>query len=1474
MIWKNVMNRKVSGQKSATQPRSLLAVTTLICLAQAFYVQSSAVAADILRPGDRVVFVGDGLIEQEQYSGWVEALLTASHPGTDVSFRNIGWSGDTPAGDSRLGLSLVQAGREPDGEGWRQLQAQLELTQPTVLVVGYGMASGLEAAYKFTNPQQAADAFTVDFERLVASAKRISPEVRFAFITPIDHLDPNNATAKYIVGLGEAIKQLAGKHDAALIDLAGVATDAGLRKDPVHLNDAGYKAVALEVAKQLSLNGRLLANPRIEALRQQILRKNEWWFHRSRPANMAYVFGFRKHEQGQNAVEIPQFDSLIAEEEQRIAKLRKLEPTAVSTPGPRLESKYAEFTPQPVPEFTVAPGWEVTLWAQNPLLNKPIHMNFDPQGRLWVASSEAYPMIEVGQAAPDKVVVLQDTNGDGTADSSTVFADGLLIPTGIAPGNGGVYVAQSTDLLFLKDTDGDGKADVRQRVLSGFGTEDTHHNLHTLRWGPDGRLYMNQSVYTRTDAETPHGVARLRGGGGFRVDTKRLDMEVFFRGMWNSWGHQFDQYGQSFLSDGAGFAGLGYCFPGAKFNPTPGARQQLDLISPGNWPKFASLEIIGGEAYPDDWQGSIITCDFRANRVTRFSLADDGAGFVTKQEADLVRTSAATFRPIDVKQGPDGALYIADWSNPIINHGEVDFRDSRRDRWHGRIWRVKWTGGKAPASSPVAGASTLQLLDNLLSEDGSVREQSRRVLLENPKQTQQALVAWTDQNDSPLARLQSLWIHEGLDLPNKPLLAELLASDDARVRAASVRVLAHWSDPNTALGTLVEANEALGLLAQCIGDQHPRVRLEAVRGLARLGTAEAGLISLAAIDLPVDRFVDHALTLTVNELADPLMQVVESGRWPTAAEDAAESEQLGKQLEFLIARVPPQQASQYLSRKLASESIPADGSGPWIELIAKAGGPAELNQLLQYALDSGTETAAAVRALRGLADAQRLRRSKPSAGRQSVATLANGAGDNTLRGEAVKLLGLWKMGGQAVTLGGIASDAKTQVTVRHAAIGALRALGGQTAASELARIAAVPAESTLEKQIQTQAVVSLASIDANRAAKPLLAILAASESEEESLGLWRSALSANGVGKALAPLLVGADLPEYVIVSGTRAMNDSGRNDAELSAMLATLGGKAATREWTPELQAKYVEMLTDADPAQGELIYRRPELACATCHAIGGIGGRVGPDMTSLGASAPADYIVESIFAPNAKIKEGFHSVSVATEDGRVFTGIEVKSDDQEILLRDSTNKEIRIPQVEVIGKKAATSLMPTGVVDRLSMPEQADLIRFLTELGKPGPFDASGGGVARSLEIFAGTHRIEQAGADKITSGNLPGWKPAQAFVDGTLPRNVLQELTRQPINIALVHVYARAKVQQAELDRVSFKVNSPIAAFWIDGKEVDASNTDAGARQFTSQLAPGEHTVIVRLDARELPQRFRLEADKTAFVSIALGSKPDDQ
>ena len=227
-------------------------------------------------------------------------------------------------------------------------------------------------------------------------------------------------------------------------------------------------------------------------------------------------------------------------------------PFPIPDPDPEIERK----------SFVVADGFEVNLFAADPLIAKPLQINFDPAGRLWIASSEVYPQITPGAVADDKVLIVEDRDHDGRADSTTVFARGLLIPTGIEPGDGGAYVANSTELLHFKDTDGDGKADATRVVLSGFGTEDTHHILHTLRWGYDGMLYFNQSIYIHSHIETPHGVRRLGGGGIWQFRPETMELEVFIRGLVNPWGHHFDRWGQSFATDGAGGEGINYCIPG------------------------------------------------------------------------------------------------------------------------------------------------------------------------------------------------------------------------------------------------------------------------------------------------------------------------------------------------------------------------------------------------------------------------------------------------------------------------------------------------------------------------------------------------------------------------------------------------------------------------------------------------------------------------------------------------------------------------------------------------------------------------------------------------------------------------------------------------------------------------------------------------------------------------------------------------
>jgi glucose/arabinose dehydrogenase len=764
----------------------------------------SAQAADApkfeLKDGDRVLFIGDTFFEREGDYGHVETRLTAAFPDRNVTFRNLAWAGDTPMGRARASFDW----NKPETEWLKRVKEQVALVKPTVAFLSYGMTAALELAETKAEEQPAKlEKFKADLGKLMDAIDEVSGQkVRFVLVGPAMAEIPRTDAGPSV---GVTIRQLAVDRNLPYVDFAKhfVSESNIYRADGAVLSERAYERVTdyLEVELWGEIKDLPTHTPGGLTLSSAIRKKNELFFHRWRPENWTYLFGFRKGEQGQNGVEIPRFDPLIAQWDARIAKLRDLkhqDPAMVKEvqdllAAEELAHKAVPKTqkPQPVPTFTVADGFEVNLWAENPKLHKPIQMNWDAQGRLWVASSEVYPQIQPGQPATDSVVVLEDTNGDGVAETSTTFADGLLIPTGVLPDDkGGVYVAASSQLLHFGDTNGDGVGDKKTIVLTSFGTEDTHHNLHTLRWGYDGHLYMNQSIYTHTHIETPWGVRRLNSAGiwRFNPDTWRLD--VFTKGGCNPWGHHWDQYGNSFFTDGAGGKGIYHAMEGATYFTYADMRREADSISPGSYPKFASVEVVHSPNFPADWQGSVITCDFRAHRVVRFGLSDHGSTFQTKEMPDVLRSTNVTFRPIDLRFGPDGALYVADWSNPIIQHGEVDFRDPRRDKEHGRIWRVTAKGGAFGQKQDLAKLDTVALLDRTLSKSGWEQEQSRVVLRQRGASDVLPMVKpWLAKQTDPRAKLEAMWIHEAFEKPTDDLVGELVAAKDERIRTAAARQL-------------------------------------------------------------------------------------------------------------------------------------------------------------------------------------------------------------------------------------------------------------------------------------------------------------------------------------------------------------------------------------------------------------------------------------------------------------------------------------------------------------------------------------------------------------------------------------------------------------------------------------------------------------------------------------------------------------
>jgi len=1130
--------------------------------------------------------------------------------------------------------------------------------------------------------------------------------------------------------------------------------------------------------------------------------------------------------------------------------------------------------PDPDPEierksFIVADGFEVNLFAADPAIAKPIQMNFDPQGRLWIASSEVYPQIAPGQVANDRILIVEDTDGDGRADKTSKFAEGLLIPTGVLPGDGGAYIGNSTELLHLADTDGDGKADRERVVLSGFGTEDTHHILHTLRWGPDGMLYINQSIYIHSHIETPYGVRRLNAGGiwQFRPETMRL--EVFARGWVNTWGHQFDTFGQSFATDGAGGEGINYVIPGAAYPTAQGVPRIFHGLNPGS-PKYCGLEIVNGRHLPDDWQGSVITNDFRGHRVCRFVLVEDGSGYAAKEQVELIKTSHVAFRPIDVAIGPDGAIYIADWYNPIIQHGEVDFRDPRRDHVHGRIWRVSYKGKKPLPKPELVKASNHELLEQLKAPEDWTRDMAKRVIKERAVQVHAIdraqspvakdvwnadLAAWVqglDANDPLHERhqLEALWVYQSLDRAEPALLKTLLEAKTPQVRAAAVRVLQHWFD---------RVPDGLALLAARVEDKHPRVRLEAVRVLGNIGSPQAIETALRVLEYPMDQFLDYALWLTCWETRDRWLPLVEKGEMTFPGRP--------NHLTFALSAAGSAQVVPRLLAVLADPETDQRRFEEALELVVARGDAGQLEQVLKLAAGDGEATRRAT-ALSKLVAASRSRQVKPAGDLAPLNRLLIDEQPEAVRVAALEAAGLWKQAQHRDVITGFTKGDGLAVSLRRAALTALSGLGDADSVTYLRGVAA----SKEPFAIREAAVLGVAAHDPAGGARLAVQLLASATADDTPAGVVSAFLTLSNGPTVLTAALDGQKLPADVSILALRSIDSSGRKLPELSQALAAAGGitTGPTILSPEEMQKLVAEVQTSGDRERGERLYRRLDLSCQKCHAIGGAGGKVGPDLASIGGSAQVDYLIESMLNPNAKVKEGFHTVVVILDNGKTMSGVKVRQTDTDLILRNAEDQEIAVPLNQIEEQANGTSLMPAGLTAQLTRGELVDLVRFLSELGKVGGLTLSRDRVVRRWQMLnssdAALFKLRRTRLSSVTEDD-PAWAWTSTFsrVNGELP---LSDVALVPFKgpfqtDAAGYSFVRFELEAGSAGEVDLVINSPDGlSVWLDTAPLDVQPVTR------LKLTAGRHRVTFAIDrSRQQPLSAQLNDLPGSSLQIQL-------
>ena len=820
-----------------------------------------------------VVFIGQENLVREAKSGELESRLATAFADKNPVFRSMAWEADTVH------------------EQWRDLnfgpwKGQLETAGATTLFVQFGQAEALQGQGRLAK-------FKADYHKLLDDLSRHTP--RIVLLSPAGFMastrPPNLRSPAKLADLeayAAAVAEIAQQRGLPYVKLTQAA-EPHASVDGLHLSAEGLAAIGQEFARAVALP----ESPHCsDGLRNAIVEKNRLWADCWRPANWSFVYGDRiSQNYGKGFGPVPSlkqnfeaYKPLVSAWDKHIQALsrgeRSVEPAAQA--GPNVSTEKVMSAAEEQATFKVADGFVVNLFADESLgVAKPTQFAWDAKGRLYVCCSPTYPQAVPGVKPRDYILRLEDTDGDGKADKSVRFAEGLTMVQGVEPlvekdGFISLIVCDFDRLLLLTDKDGDGKADETTVLMSGFGVGDTHQLVNSVSHGPDGTLWMSQGLHAITRIETPYGIVSLPKSGLMRYDYKRQRLQPFFqygKAGHNCWGVAFDDYFQPFHKSGDRVAGY-YSLPGLGAIETPdeyaGTHSLFDSPLKSN-----SVEILGTKAMPPELQGAAFIGGYYGNTLDLHRFVDDGSGFKTERIVSPITSSSKAFRPVDVSVGPDGALYACDWFNAVIGHYQASYADPRRDRSHGRIWRITAQGLPTVKQPDLVAMSESDLFTQLGSPERWTRYQARRLLFTRPTDKVAAAAdAFIAKDRSESQHLEAMGVLQSHGLVRTALLDRLQSSADFRIRAYAARVVGEWSD---------RLPDAQARLAKAVADSHPRVRLEAVVALSHVGGQASLRTALGAVDQPTDKFLDYALKQTVRHLLPTSGQIAIELSAPQAA---------------------------------------------------------------------------------------------------------------------------------------------------------------------------------------------------------------------------------------------------------------------------------------------------------------------------------------------------------------------------------------------------------------------------------------------------------------------------------------------------------------------------------------------------------------------------------------------------------------
>jgi putative heme-binding domain-containing protein len=887
-----------------------------------------------LKKGDHICLIGNTLADRMQHDGWLETFLQSRFPRYELVVRNLGFSGD----ELTVRLRSADFG---DPDHW------LTFNRADVIFAFFGYNESFAGSSGLDKFKRDLD----DFVKHTLSRKYNgkSPP-RLVLFSPIAHENLRNSNLpdgkdnnQRLELYTKAMAEIAAAKHVLFVDLFQPSLELytqapkPLTINGIHLTEYGNWLLAHVIDRELLPYHPDLRRDRgtYEKLRQAVLEKNFFWFNRYRTMDGYSIYGGRADlefvDRQTNRVvmarEMEILDVMTANRDKRIwaaAQGRDLHvddqntppfiPVKTNKPGPGPNGAHVFLDgEQAIPKMTVAQGMKVNLFASEkdfPELAKPVQMAFDTKGRLWVAVWPSYPHWKPKEEMNDKLLVLEDTDGDGKADRCTVFADHLHCPTGFAFYNGGVLVAQAPGVLFLKDTDGDGKADLRLRVLDGIDSADTHHTANSFATDPGGAIYFQEGTFHHTQVETPYGPPqRCANAGVFRYEPRTQKFEVYVTYPFaNPHGHVFDRWGQDFVYDGTGakpyHAALfsGYMEYPHKHADPPQVYRERTRPCPG-------VEILSSRHFPETNQGNLLVANVIGFQgILQYKLGDKGSSFAATEVEPIVSSTDPNFRPSDIKIGADGAIYFLDWQNPIIGHMQHNLRDPSRDRTHGRIYRVTYEGRPLLKPATIDGAPIENLLELLKSPENPVRHRARLELgTRDTDRVMAAVEKWTaglDESDPAYEHhlMEALWVHQQHNVVDLGLLRRMLQSADFHARAAATRVLCYWRN---------RVPDALRLLKTLAADSHPRVRLETVRAASFFTGADAVEVALITSEHPGDVYLNFTRDETLKTL-EPYLKAMLSASWIAKNEAAS---------RFLLHRAPTDELLKMKRDRLVYEEL-------------------------------------------------------------------------------------------------------------------------------------------------------------------------------------------------------------------------------------------------------------------------------------------------------------------------------------------------------------------------------------------------------------------------------------------------------------------------------------------------------------------------------------------------------------------------